>query len=119
MSPIAEQTGNRLLARALGLACRERHDLADSDHHVLTVPVRIVHPQLPPDPGHAARDAPGAVELLRAEVEALPPGHPYLRLPLQFATALEGLLRKFVDAGELAELLEEAEAELADSDPRP
>jgi hypothetical protein len=26
---------------------------------------------------------------VRAEVLALPPGHPYLRLPLQFATALE------------------------------
>ena len=27
---------------------------------------------------------------VRAELFALPPGHPYLRLPLQFATALEG-----------------------------
>jgi hypothetical protein len=29
---------------------------------------------------------------VRAEVLALPPGHPYLRLPLQFATALEARL---------------------------
>src|SRR4029450_4160285 len=29
---------------------------------------------------------------VRAEVFALPPGHPYLRLPLQFATALEARL---------------------------
>lgn len=51
---------------------------------------------------------------VRAEVEALPPGHPYLRLPLQFATALDGVLRKMVDADELAQVLEEAENELAD-----
>lgn len=53
---------------------------------------------------------------MRAEVQALPPGHPYLRLPLQFAGALDGLLRTLVDADELAQLLEEAEAELADPD---
>jgi len=37
---------------------------------------------------------------VRAEVLALPPGHPYLRLPLQFATALEGRLLTFVDGTE-------------------
>ncbi len=51
---------------------------------------------------------------LRAEVLALPPGHPYLRLPLQFATALEARLLAFVDAGELERLRQEAETELQD-----
>jgi hypothetical protein len=36
------------------------------------------------------------------------------RLPLQFATALQGALQKLIDPDELAEVLEEAEAELAD-----
>lgn len=51
---------------------------------------------------------------VRAEVQALPPGHPYLRLPLQFATALDGLLRTLVDGDELHQVLDEAETELAD-----
>ena len=51
---------------------------------------------------------------VRAEVLALPPGHPYLRLPLQFATALETRLLALVDAGELELLRQEAEAELQD-----
>ena len=49
---------------------------------------------------------------VRAEVQALPPGHPYLRLPLEFAAALDGLLRSFVDAEELERILEAAENEL-------
>ena len=49
---------------------------------------------------------------LRAEVLALPPEHPYLRLPLQFTTALEARLLSFVDATELARLRTQAEAEL-------
>jgi SAM-dependent methyltransferase len=49
---------------------------------------------------------------VRAEVLALPPGHPYLRLPLQFATALEPRLQTFVDTGELQRLRQHAEAEL-------
>lgn len=48
---------------------------------------------------------------VRAEVLALTSGHPYLRLPLQFTTALEARLLSFVDAGDL-ELRKEAEAEL-------
>ena len=59
------------------------------------------------------RDA-GIEPSVSAEVQALEPGHPYQRLPLQFATALDPLLRKLVDADELAGLLDEAEAELAD-----
>jgi hypothetical protein len=34
----------------------------------------------------------------RAEVQALPPRHPYLRLPLEDVTALQALLRLLVDA---------------------
>ena len=49
---------------------------------------------------------------VRAEVLALPPGHPYLRLPLQFATALEERLVRLLSADELAELRERGEAEL-------
>jgi SAM-dependent methyltransferase len=49
---------------------------------------------------------------VRAEVLALPPGHPYLRLPLQFATALEERLLSIVTADELAQLRKDAEAEL-------
>ena len=49
---------------------------------------------------------------VRAEVFALPPGHPYLRLPLQFATALEVRLLSLVGAGELERLRNDAEVEL-------
>jgi ubiquinone/menaquinone biosynthesis C-methylase UbiE len=49
---------------------------------------------------------------VRAEVLALPPGHPYLRLPLQFATALEERLLSLVSAVELEELRTKGEAEL-------
>jgi SAM-dependent methyltransferase len=49
---------------------------------------------------------------VRAEVQALPPGHPYLRLPLQFATALEERLLSLVSADELAQLHQEGAAEL-------
>ena len=52
--------------------------------------------------------------VVSVEVQALEPGHPYQRLPLQFATALDGLLRKLVDGDELDELINEAEAEVAD-----
>jgi SAM-dependent methyltransferase len=49
---------------------------------------------------------------VRAEVVALPPGHPYLRLPLQFATALEKRLLTLVSADELERLRHEGEVEL-------
>ena len=49
---------------------------------------------------------------VRAEVVALAPGHPYLRLPLQMSTGLAPRLRLFVDAEELERLQQEAEAEL-------
>jgi SAM-dependent methyltransferase len=49
---------------------------------------------------------------VRAEVVALPPGHPYLRLPLQFATSLEERLLRLMSADELGELRKQGEAEL-------
>ena len=56
----------------------------------------------------------GVAANVRAEVLALPPRHPYLRLPLQFTTALEGRLLSFVDAMELERLRTRAEAELTE-----
>ena len=71
--------------------------------------------------GEAGRGLP---ELLRevgvekpgidAHLVALPPGHPYLRLPLQFSVALESRLLERVDADELDSLRSEAEGELAE-----
>jgi SAM-dependent methyltransferase len=49
---------------------------------------------------------------VRSEVVALPPGHPYLRLPLQFATSLEERLLTLVSADELERLRHKGEAEL-------
>ncbi|MGH8992226.1 MAG: class I SAM-dependent methyltransferase [Acidimicrobiia bacterium] len=49
---------------------------------------------------------------IRAEVLALPPGHPYLRLPIQMTTGLAPRLADFLSAEELARLQEEAEQEL-------
>lgn len=49
---------------------------------------------------------------VRAEVLALPPRHPYLRLPLQFATALESRLLSLVEPDVLERLRNDAEAEL-------
>lgn len=53
---------------------------------------------------------------VRAEVLALPPGHPYLRLPLQFSSALQGLLQSIAGADKLERLEKEAERELQDPD---
>ncbi len=53
---------------------------------------------------------------VRAEVQALPPGHPYLRLPLQLSVGLEPRLRSFVEAEELNQLFQEAEKELEEPD---
>lgn len=47
-----------------------------------------------------------------ADVVALPPGHPYLAVPLQFATAMEERLLSLVSAEELEELRGQGEAEL-------
>ena len=71
--------------------------------------------------GEAGRGLP---ELLReigvhepeidAHVVALKPGHPYLRLPLQFSAALELRLLETLSADELASLRHDAETELAE-----
>ena len=71
--------------------------------------------------GEAGRGLP---ELLRdiglrdpeidAHVIALKPGHPYLRLPLQFSAALESRLLETLSEDELASLRRDAEAELAE-----
>ena len=47
-----------------------------------------------------------------AEVLALPPGHPYLWLPLQFSVGLEPRLLSYVSAEELRRLRQDAENEL-------
>ncbi|HEY1366995.1 MAG TPA: methyltransferase domain-containing protein [Gaiellaceae bacterium] len=49
-----------------------------------------------------------------AHVVALPPGHPYLRSPLQFAGSLRPRLVEFLPEPELDELLADVERELAD-----
>ena len=71
--------------------------------------------------GEAGRGLP---ELLReigieepemdAHVIALEPGHPYLRLPLQFSVALEARLLEALGGDELTTLRREAEGELAE-----
>jgi SAM-dependent methyltransferase len=48
-----------------------------------------------------------------ARVVALEPGHPYLRLPLQFATALRPRLEALVSPPELEAMMKGAEAELS------
>ena len=50
---------------------------------------------------------------LAAHLVALKPGHPYLRLPLQFSVALEPRLLELLTEHELARLRAEAESELA------
>lgn len=49
-----------------------------------------------------------------AHVLTLPPGHPYLRLPLQFAASLEQRLLALVTSEQLAAVRAAAERELAD-----
>jgi ubiquinone/menaquinone biosynthesis C-methylase UbiE len=53
---------------------------------------------------------------VHAEVQALPPGHPYLRLPLMFACGLQGILRSLVGVDALERLVSEAEQELDSPD---
>src|SRR5215213_8764170 len=71
--------------------------------------------------GEAGRELPALLReigiadpAIDAHVIALKPGHPYLRLPLQFSVALERRLLQMGSADELASLRREAEAELAD-----
>jgi SAM-dependent methyltransferase len=53
---------------------------------------------------------------VRAEVYGLAPGHPYLRLPVQFSVSLEPRLLRFVSKAELEDLRQRAEAEIAQPD---
>jgi len=58
----------------------------------------------------------GIEATVRAEVRALPPGHPYLRLPLDFLNALRPLVTSLVGPQELERLELDANHELADPD---
>lgn len=68
---------------------------------------------------NAGRVIPGLVRAagmepsVTARVVALEPGHPYLRLPLQFAASLRSRLEALCSASDLGTLLERAEAELS------
>jgi SAM-dependent methyltransferase len=55
---------------------------------------------------------------IRAEVVALPPQHPYLQLPLQFATSLRPRLLNLLAEAELDALLASAREELAQPERR-
>jgi SAM-dependent methyltransferase len=50
-----------------------------------------------------------------AHVVALEPGHPYLRLPLQFSVALEARLLEAMSEGELTSLRRDADSELGEA----
>lgn len=54
----------------------------------------------------------GAEPCVEAHIVALPPGHPYLRLPLQFAASLRPRLEAIIGQNALNSLLREVEAEL-------
>jgi hypothetical protein len=123
------------LARSTGTIALEELD-PYSWHFLPTAPflgidyTRPLDTQLVPLIGQAFRKAGGdpdaaATELelfrsvgiepnVRAEVQALPPKHPYLRLPLQFTSGLRGILESIVDRKELERLIVEAERELED-----
>jgi SAM-dependent methyltransferase len=58
--------------------------------------------------------AAGIEPSLRCACLALEPGHPYLRLPLQFATALRPRLRGLLAEDELDRVLEAAQSEVAE-----
>jgi SAM-dependent methyltransferase len=71
--------------------------------------------------GEAGRGLPGLLREIGIEepevdahVIALKPGHPYLRMLLEFSLALESRLREFLSEDELASLRQEVEAELAE-----
>jgi SAM-dependent methyltransferase len=58
--------------------------------------------------------AAGLRPALRADIVALGPGHPYLRLPLQFAASLRPQLRQHISETDLDALLASVEGELSD-----
>lgn len=132
----AEQMANHLrLVRPGGTVVLEELD-PYSWHFIPTAPALGIDPRRPlreqliPLIGEAFRTAGGdpdaaATQLelfrnagiepnVRAEVQALPPGHPYLRLPLEYVGALRGLLEAIVDPSTVERLVTEAERELQD-----
>ena len=58
--------------------------------------------------------AAGIDSQIRCECIALEPGHPYLQLPIQFATSLRPRLLQLIDELELDRLLDAAKMELSD-----
>ena len=58
----------------------------------------------------------GVEPRLDARVVALSPGHPYLRLPLQFAASLRPRLEALIGTFELDDLVREADVELSRAD---
>lgn len=70
---------------------------------------------------NAGRELPGLLRGLRVEpsmeahIVALAPGHPYLRLPLQFANALRPRLETLIGKASLDDVLRQAEVELSRS----
>ena len=116
---------HRRLIRPGGSLVLEEWDLA-SWHFNPTAPaaerlIRLLSEIFAALGGEAGRGLP---DLLReigveepqidAHVVALKPGHPYLRLPLQFSVALQSRLLETLSEDELAALRREAEAELAE-----
>jgi SAM-dependent methyltransferase len=114
---------HRRLVKPGGLLVLEEWDLA-SWHFNPAAPaaellIRLLSEIFAGLGGQAGRGLP---ELLReigieepaidARVIALEPGHPYLRLPLQFSVALESRLLEELSEDELASLRRETEAEL-------
>jgi ubiquinone/menaquinone biosynthesis C-methylase UbiE len=59
-------------------------------------------------------EAAGVPATTRTHVLGLEPGHPYLRLPLQFAAALQPQLRELLSDDELGDLLAAAAGEIED-----
>ena len=83
--------------------------------------IRLLHEIFATLGGEAGRELPALLReigiadpAIDAHVIALKPGHPYLRLPLQFSVALERRLLQMGSADELASLRREAEEELSD-----
>lgn len=58
----------------------------------------------------------GIKSCLDTHVATLPPGHPYLRFPLQLATSLRPRLETLIGKAELDELMRQAELELRRAD---
>jgi SAM-dependent methyltransferase len=120
-----QMASHRRLVRPGGSLVLEEWDLG-SWHFNPTAPAaeRLIRLLSEVFAGLGGESGRGLPELLReigieepeidAHVIALKPGHPYLRLPLQFSVALESRLLETLSEGELASLRREAESELDD-----